>query len=129
MKKLTLIIGLLVAGNILYAQDRRQELREKVEVKIEEYKERLDLTEDQVADLKKLRESMKPELDELRDDDEKSRSAKMRAHADIIEKREAEVAKILNQEQLAELEVIKKEIKTNAENRREKRKERRGGGR
>lgn len=129
MKKLTLIIGLLVAGNILYAQDRRQEIRGKVEVKIEEYKERLNLSEDQVTDLKKLRESMKPELDELRNDDEKSRSEKMRAHADIIEKREAEVAKILNQEQLAELEVIKNEVKANTESRREKRKERRGGGR
>ncbi|WP_424963491.1 hypothetical protein [Ekhidna sp.] len=128
MKKLTLIIGLLVAVNILFAQNRREAVREKAEVKIEEYKERLNLTESQTADLKKLRESMKPELEAIRNDDSKSRSDKMRAKADIVEKQEKEVAKILNDEQLAELEVIKKEVRENVEKRRDRRKDRRGDG-
>ncbi|MEQ9467582.1 MAG: hypothetical protein RLN88_09230 [Ekhidna sp.] len=110
MRKLTLLIGLIVAVNILFAQGRREQVKERVKIKIEEYKDRLDLTEDQVVELKKVRESMQPELDALRADEGKSRSEKMRAHADIIEKREAEVARILDDEQLAELEVIKKEI-------------------
>ena len=97
-----------------------------MEIKLEDYKERLNLTEDQVSDLKKVRESMKPELEALRADESKSRSDKMRAHADLIDKREAEVAKILNKEQLAELEVIKKEMKEKHMERREDRKERRG---
>ncbi len=129
MKKITLLIGLLVAVNILLAQDRREAAREKAKVKIEEYKERLELTEDQIAELKKLREGAKPELEAIRNDDSKSRSEKMRAQADIMENQEAEVAKILNEDQLAELEVIKKEVRANREKRRDKRKERRGGGR
>ena len=94
MQKLTLIIGLLVAANILFAQGKREQMREKAEVKIEEYKERLNLTEDQVADLKELRESIKPELEAIRKDESKSRSEKMRAHADIIEKQEEDTANL-----------------------------------
>ena len=128
MQKLTLIIGLLVAANILFAQGKREQMREKAEVKIEEYKERLNLTEDQVADLKELRESIKPELEAIRKDESKSRSEKMRAHADIIEKQEEEVAKILNDEQLTELEVIKKEVRENVKKRRDRRRDRRDDG-
>lgn len=129
MKKLALIIGLMVAVNVLFSQERREEMRDRMEMKIEEYKDRLNLTNDQVTDLKKVRESMKPELEALRADESKSRSDKMRAHADLIDKREAEVAKILNKEQLAELEVIKKEMKEKHMERRGKRMERRGDGR
>jgi len=78
--------------------------------------------------LKKMRESMKPELEAIQNDDTKSRSEKMRARADIMEKQEKEVARILDEEQLAELEVIKKEIRENVDERRKKRKERRGDG-
>ena len=128
MKKLTLMIGLLVAINVLFAQDRREVAREKAEVRLEEYKDRLNLTDDQLAELKQVKESMKPEFEALKADDSMSRSDKMRAHADLIDKREAEVAKILDDEQLAELEVIKGEVKANKEKRADKRKSRRGDG-
>ncbi|MEQ8904794.1 hypothetical protein [Ekhidna sp.] len=129
MRKIALIIGLLVAGTIVLAQDKREELREKREIKIEEYRERLELSDAQISDLKKLRVDAKPQLDEIRNDTSKSRSDKMRALAAIMEKQEKEVAEILNDEQLTELEAIKKEVRENQEVRREKRKERRGDGR
>jgi acyl-CoA reductase-like NAD-dependent aldehyde dehydrogenase len=129
MQKLILIIGLLVATNILFAQGKREQMREKVEVKIEEYKDRLDLSDDQVADLKAMRESMKPELEAIRKDESMKRSEKMRAHADIIEKQEEEMAKILNDDQLTELEIIKKEVRENVKKRKDRRRDRRGDGR
>ncbi|MEP0272825.1 hypothetical protein [Ekhidna sp.] len=129
MRKTALIIGLMVAANILFAQGKRDAMKEKAQVKIEEYKDRLNLTPDQVAELKKMRESTKPEIEAIRNDESKSRSEKMRAHADVVEKREMEVAKILNEDQMAELKVIKKEVKAKRGERRDKRKERRDGGR
>ncbi len=125
MKKFTLIIGLIVAANILYAQGKREKLREGAQVKIEEYKERLNLTEDQLADLKVLREEMKPQLEEIRQNESLTKPDKMRAHADLLEERQEEVEKILDDEQLAELAVIRKEVMEKRAERREKRKERR----
>lgn len=129
MKKLMLIVGLLVAANILFAQGRRDAMNEKAEIRIEEYKERLNLDEDQLKELKALKESIKPELDAIRNDESKARSEKMRAHADLVEKRETEVARILNDEQMAELEVIKKEMREKMEKRMRERKKRRDDGR
>ncbi len=129
MKKFALIIGLIVAANILFAQGKKEMMREKAELKIEEYKERLNLTDNQVDELKKVREEMKPEFEALRKDESKSRSDKMRAHADLIDKREAKVAEILTEDQFAELKVIQEENKQKRMDVREKRQERRGGGR
>ncbi|WP_420316277.1 hypothetical protein [Ekhidna sp.] len=123
MRKLILIIGLLVAGNILLAQDKEDQIRRKREAKIEEFKERLELSDEQIADLKQLREATKPKLDEIREDESKSRSDKMRAHADIIEQNEKEIAQILDEQQLQELEEIKGEIREKRKMRREKRRE------
>ena len=125
MKKLALIVGLLVAVNILFAQGKREEMKEKAEVKIEEYKERLNLSDKQENELKDLRAEMKPEFEALKKDESKSRSDKMRAHADLIEKREAKVAEILTEDQFAELQIIKEEVKQKRMDVREKRKERR----
>ena len=127
MKKFTLIIGILVAANVLNAQGRKEKAREKVEIKIAEHKERLNLTEDQVGDLKKLREEMKPQLEEIRKDESLSRSDKMRAHADLLDERDAELEKILDEDQLAELDEIRKEVQKQREERMEKRRERRAG--
>ena len=127
MKKFTLIIGILVAANVLNAQGRKEKVREKVEIKIAEHKERLNLTEDQVGDLKKLREEMKPQLEEIRKDESLSRSDKMRAHADLLDERDAELEKILDEDQLAELDEIRKEVQKQREERMEKRRERRAG--
>jgi len=121
MKKFTLIIGILVAANILYAQDKSERIRGKARVKIEEHKDRLNLSEDQIADLKSLKEEMKPEFEKLKTNESLSRPDKMRAHANLIEEREAAVAEILDEEQLAELEVIRKEVKERRKERRENR--------
>ena len=127
MKKITLIIGILVAANLIYAQGKREKVREKVQVKIAEHKERLNLTEDQLTELKDLKEEMKPQFEELRKDESLSRSDKMRAHADLLDEREAEFAKILDEDQLAELEEIREEVRSQLEERMEKRRERREG--
>ena len=129
MRKLSLIIGLIAAVNILFAQEGREMAREKAEVRFEEYKDRLNLTDEQLADLKQVKEDMRPEMEALKNDESLSRSDKMRAHADLIEKREAEVAEILDDEQLAELAIIKEEVKANKQRRKSARKARRGDGR
>ena len=125
MKKITLILGILVAANILVAQNKRAEVRERGKVKIEEYKDRLNLTEAQVTDLQQLREEMKPDFEALKKNESMSRPDKMRAHADLIEERQAEVEKILDDEQLAEWEEIQKEVKEKRGERRERRHDRR----
>lgn len=125
MKKITLILGILVAANILVAQNKRAEVRERGKVKIEEYKDRLNLTETQVADLQQLREEMKPDFEALKKNESMSRPDKMRAHAGLIEERQAEVEKILDDEQLAEWEEIRKEVKEKRGDRRERRHDRR----
>ena len=125
MKKITLILGILVAANILVAQNKRAEVRERGKVKIEEFKDRLNLTEAQVADLQQLREEMKPDFEALKKDESMSRPDKMRAHADLIEERQAEVEKILDDEQLAEWKEIQKEVKEKRGERRERRHDRR----
>ena len=127
MKKITLIIGILVAANLLYGQHHKEQRRERAEVKIEAYKQRLNLTENQLAELKDLREAMRPELEKLRRDPALSRPDKMRAHADLLDERMARLDQILNAEQLAELEVIRKEVMEKRAERREKRMERREG--
>jgi len=125
MKKITLILGILVAANVLIAQNKRAEIRERGKVKIEEYKDRLNLTEAQVADLQQLREDMKPDFEALKMNESLSRPDKMRAHAELIEERQAEVEKILDDEQLAEWEEIRKEVKEKRGERRERRQDRR----
>lgn len=127
MKKITLIIGILIAANILYGQGKRDHMRQKAQVKIEEHKERLNLTEEQVADLKSLKEKMKPQFEEIRKDESLTKSDKMRAQADLLDERKEEVEKILDDEQLEELEKIRKEVQERREERMGKRKERREG--
>lgn len=117
----------MTAVGIIFAQDKTEVGREKAKVKIEAYKERLNLSENQLADLKKMRESLKPELEALQQDESKSRSERMHARAYIIEKQEAGVAEILNNEQEAELKVIQREARENAKERRKRKRERRKG--
>ncbi|MEM7297282.1 MAG: hypothetical protein AAF391_03345 [Bacteroidota bacterium] len=124
MKKIALIVGILVAVNIVSAQDGPQRTpRERAKVKIEEYKERLQLTEDQIDDLKAMKEKYRPEMEDIRKDESKSRSDKMRAAADVIEKQEEEMASILNEDQLAEWKEIRGEVKDRRHKRRERRRE------
>ena len=127
MKKVTLIIGILLAANILFAQGRKEEMRERAKAQIEEYRERLELSDEQIADIKEIREKYKPEMQEIRKDETKSRSEKMRAAADVVEKQEADMAEILTPEQQEEWKEIKVEIKEKREERRERKRVRRGG--
>ena len=126
MKKVTLIIGILLATNILFAQGRREDAKGKAKAKIEEYKERLNLSDEQLADIKEIREKYKPEMQEIRNDEATSKSDKMRAAADVIEKQEAEMAELLTSEQQEEWKEIRAEIKERREVRRERRRERNG---
>ncbi|MEO9483656.1 MAG: hypothetical protein ABJG47_09435 [Ekhidna sp.] len=125
MKKLTLIIGLFVAGHILFAQDTKDAIREKSKAKIEAYKERLKLSESQISDLKKMRESLKPEIEAIHNDDASSRSEIMMAKAEIMKRREECVSEILNTKQRAELKKIHREIRENVRQRRQRKRERR----
>ncbi|WP_436515445.1 hypothetical protein [Ekhidna sp. To15] len=127
MRKLALIIGLLVAGNVLFAQDQKPG-KERPPVKIEEYKERLKLTESQLAELKNMRESLRPELEAIRKDDSKSRSERMEARAEVMKRQESQVAEILDDEQEAELKEIHREIRDDVRGKRKRKRERRRDG-
>ena len=121
MKKLIIVLGILVAVNVLVAQEIEQEQEKS---KIQEFKTRLNLTDTQADQLMDLREKYMPEMKSLRSDESKTRSEKMRAAADIIEQRESEMKKILSESQLKELSILKKERRAHMRDRREKMKER-----
>lgn len=130
MKKITLIVSMLVLISMVSAQEPQGQKRgpkgDRAEMKIEKLQEHLELTDDQVADLKKLSEDMKPEFEEIRNDESLERPDKMRAHADLIEKRDAEVAKILTEEQLTKLEELKEKRKAKRKERKGMKREKRG---
>lgn len=125
MKKLLIIVGVLVAFNIVSAQEPTR--KERIQSEIEAYKERLQLSDVQVAQLKEMHKKYRPEMKAIRDDESKSRSDKMRAAADIMEKKEDEIATILSNEQMAEWNVIRKEISSKRIARRENRRKGRDG--
>lgn len=122
MKRLTLVIGLILAAGILFAQEGKPERKQRREVRIEAYKDRLQLTDEQIASLKEVREEIKPKMKALRETGADSRAEMMRAQADLIEQHEAQVAAILSEDQLAELKVIQEERKTERKDRMRKRK-------
>ena len=128
MKKITLLLALLAFVNVLSAQSRREAAKEKKEAKIEEYKDRLELSDLQMEEIKEVRMKYKPDLQEIRNDDSMEKSEKMRASADVIEQMEGDLAGVLTPSQLEEWKAIKKEVKENMENRKERRRGRRGGG-
>lgn len=113
---------------MLLAQDHKGPEKDRPHVKIEEYKERLKLTESQVAELKKMRESLKPELEAIRKDESKSRSEMMEARAEIMKRQENRVAEILDDDQEAELKEIHREIRDNVREKRQRKRERRRDG-
>jgi hypothetical protein len=110
MQKVMLFIGILMVGNIVMAQGKQQE-KQRAEVKLEEYKERLNLSDEQIDQWKDLKEKYKPELKSIRSDESKSKADKMRAAADVIDKKEEELANILSENQFAELQIIRNEEK------------------
>ncbi len=122
MRKLIIMLGILVAANVLVAQDTQVD--ERVKNKKEEIKARLELTDEQAEQLKALREKYKPELKSIREDDTKSRSEKLRAVADLIDQKDADLQGILSQNQIAELSIIRNEMKVRRQERRERMRER-----
>ncbi|MEP5611626.1 MAG: hypothetical protein ABJP45_05220 [Cyclobacteriaceae bacterium] len=119
MKKLIILLGILVAANVLAAQDSEQ-ANERIESKRQEIKARLDLSDDQSEQLRELREKYRPEIQEIRTDETKTRNEKMRAVADLLDRKDADLQGILTQNQVAELTVMRKEMYTRRKLRREK---------
>lgn len=111
-----------MAANVLVAQDR--EVNERIKKKRDEIKTRLELTDDQTEQLKALREKYRPELKSIREDESKTRSEKLRAVADIVDQKDEDLKGILNQNQMAELSLIRKEIHLNRKERRERMRDR-----
>ena len=125
MKKLIVMLGVIVAAHIVTAQDTNESSKNRKEVKIEELKTRLDLTDEQVAQIKELREKYRPEIEAIKNDETKSRSDKMRATADIIDSREADMTQILNEQQMMEMKVVRQEMQTQRKARKERMRDRR----
>lgn len=125
MKKLTLILGLILAAGILFAQQEGQKPRKQQrEMNIEQLRERLNLSDEQFASLQAIHQEMQPKMQALRQDDSKSKAEKMRAQADLIEEREQKVAAILNQQQLTELRAMQAERREQVRERRKNMQER-----
>ncbi len=115
MKKTILILGMLVAFNMLMAQNGKGQ---RARVRIEEYKERLNLSDEQTEQLKDLKSKYRPQFKAIREDESKSKSDKMRASADLMDERETELDAILDDKQMAELKVIRQEMRDKAKERR-----------
>ncbi len=111
-----------MAANVLVAQET--ETSEKLKDKREEIKSRLNLTDEQAEQLIELREKYKPELKSIRDDDSKSKSEKLRAVADLIDQKDADLKEILTENQIAELSTIRGEIREKRRDHRERMRDR-----
>jgi len=109
MKKLIIVLGILVAVNVLVAQDNQQ-TNERFESKRHAIKARLDLTDEQSEQLSDLREKYRPEIQNIRTDESKTRSEKMRAMADLVDQKDAELQGVLTQNQVAKLAVVRKKM-------------------
>lgn len=109
MKKLIIVLGILVAANVVVAQDS-ETTNERVETRKKEIKDRLELTDEQAGQLQELREKYRPEVQSIRSDESKTKSEKLRAVADLVDQKNTDLQGILSQNQIAELSVIRKEI-------------------
>ncbi|MEP1095152.1 MAG: hypothetical protein ABJG78_08580 [Cyclobacteriaceae bacterium] len=119
MKKLIIVLGILVAANVLIAQDSEW-LEERIESRRQAINDRLDLTDEQFEQLKELREKYRPEIQSIRTDESKTRSEKMRAVADLVDEKNSDLTGILSQNQMAELTVLRKEMQAKRKLHREK---------
>ena len=109
MQKVILLIGLFLFGSVAFAQSETKKGR--AENKIEKYKERLQLSDNQVSNLKEMREKYRSQLKEIRSDKSKNKADKMRATADVMDLRQEELATILSENQFTELQIIREEVK------------------
>lgn len=102
MKKFIILLGILVAANVLVAQERG-----RGEDRREELKQLLDLSDEQASQLEAVHQKYKPEFQNIKQDESITRSDKMRAAADLMDQREADVQSILTQDQFEKLTLIK----------------------
>jgi acyl-CoA reductase-like NAD-dependent aldehyde dehydrogenase len=102
MKKIIIVLGILVAANVLVAQER-----EMLERRKDDFKQLMNLSEGQSDQLEKLHEKYRPEFQNIRNDASKTKSEKLRESADLIDARNEELQNILSAEQYAKLEIIK----------------------
>lgn len=115
---------MMVSVMQLSAQERP--IREKTRAKVEEYKQRLNLTDEQSEQMKTIRAKYQPELEQIRKS-EQTRGDKLRAAAEVADQMDAEVEKVLTPAQMDEWKKIKKEVAENMSQRRKAIRERRGG--
>ncbi|MEM9897238.1 MAG: hypothetical protein AAF789_12795 [Bacteroidota bacterium] len=122
MKKSAIIILTAFVTSWSFGQDlpnpRKGATKEERLVKLQE---QLNLSTEQVNALKAVEEDLGPELKELRENKSMSKPDKMRAHADILERRKTKTEAILTDEQLAEWEVLREQMKDKRKSRRGKR--------
>lgn len=81
----------------------------KGEPNIEKMIELLELSDTQVEQWKEIHEKYKPQFDELKDDENLSRSEKWDSMKEIAEKRDEEIKEILNDEQWDKFTEMRKE--------------------
>jgi len=116
MKKLILLLGIVVAGYAVTAQQPQHGM-DKSE-KIEVLKEKLDLSDEQVDQMKALRKMHMEAMKAVKDDQSLSRADKIRKMADAVEAHDEKLSEILTEEQMAELKSMREQRKQKGKQRR-----------
>ncbi|MEM9340245.1 MAG: hypothetical protein AAGA66_16035 [Bacteroidota bacterium] len=109
MKKVVLLVGMFIAVNISIAQNVNNKWI--VQVKILEFTERLDLSDEQTNQIKKLNRKYWPQFKAAKEGETKTQKEKNQARSAIMNEREVELETILDEKQMAELKVIRQEVK------------------
>lgn len=122
MKKLILLLGIVVAGYAATAQQPKHGMDnpEKIEV----FKEKLNLSDEQVDQMKALRKKHLEEMKAVKGDQSLSRADKMRKMADAVESHDEKLSEILTEEQMAELKTMREQRKQKGKKRRMQRRKR-----
>ncbi len=100
---LTFILALLL-GVIGYAQDGNNDLRKE---RIEQLRQKLELTDEQIAQWKLIREKYKPQIEALRSED-MDRSDKKAELMKIQDNHDAELQKVMTTNQFQEFKHIRR---------------------
>lgn len=126
MTTMKFFVATLMMVSVMQMSAQERPIREKTRTKVEEYKQRLNLTDEQSEQMKTIRAKYQPELEQIRKS-EQTRGDKLRAAAEVADQMDAEVEKVLTPAQMDEWKKIKKEVAENMSQRRKAIRERRGG--
>lgn len=126
MTTMKFFVATLMMVSVMQLSAQERPIREKTRTKVEEYKQRLNLTDEQSEQMKTIRAKYQPELEQIRKS-EQTRGDKLRAAAEVADQMDAEVEKVLTPAQMDEWKKIKKEVAENMSQRRKAIRERRGG--